>query len=175
MLAIVEEHDILPEQVAQILVYTGGTQHRMLRHSRPQTELEAKFSMEFAMASALIARCVAPSQLTEQFIQRNDVQAQFEKISITTTEDQMEGGADGSFAPFDIVEVITTSGNKLTHPPVTHARGNWRRCLTDDELRAKFDACVAPTLGGETAARLWGQARNPAALHSVADLSFYNL
>ena len=45
--------------VSEVSVRTGTTQMLMLRNSNPQTGLEAKFSMEFAMAAALVAGRVA--------------------------------------------------------------------------------------------------------------------
>ena len=42
----------------------------MLRNSRPKTGLEAKFSMQFAMAAALVARRVGLSELTDGFALR---------------------------------------------------------------------------------------------------------
>src|SRR5579871_6905597 len=55
MLDLVRAHKHPPAAVREIAVTTGKTQATMLRNHRPQTGLEAKFSMEFAMASALTA------------------------------------------------------------------------------------------------------------------------
>lgn len=168
MLALVEVHHLHQAQVAQVRVETGGTQHRMLRNARPQTGLEAKFSMEFAMAAALVAGRVGLDQLSDAFVRRDDVQAQFGKVAVATTEDRMEG--DETFAPFDRVEVQLTSGEVLAHPPITHARGNWKLRLTDAELREKFAACVTPAVGRQAVDRLWAQLRDLPQLPSLRDL-----
>jgi 2-methylcitrate dehydratase PrpD len=66
MLGLVSQHKLEPDDVREIRVHTGVTQKLMLRNSNPQTGLEAKFSMEFAMASALIAGRVSLSELTDE-------------------------------------------------------------------------------------------------------------
>src|SRR5258705_7223909 len=80
MLGLVSQHKLKPDDVREIRVYTGVTQKLMLRNSNPQTGLEAKFSMEFAMASALIAGRVSLSELTDEFVSRPEVGATFAKV-----------------------------------------------------------------------------------------------
>ena len=87
-LGLVARHDLAPDAVERIHVSTGETQLRMLRNASPQTGLEAKFSMQFAMAAALVARKVGLSELTDGFVRRPDVQAIFPLVSFTTTEAQ---------------------------------------------------------------------------------------
>src|SRR5215472_4139304 len=57
-LGLVERHNLSPDKVERIHVSTGKTQLVMLRNARPQTGLEAKFSMQFAMAAALVVNKV---------------------------------------------------------------------------------------------------------------------
>ena len=52
-LDLVARYDLSPDEVERIHVSTGRTQLLMLRNGKPQTGLEAKFSMQFAMAAAL--------------------------------------------------------------------------------------------------------------------------
>jgi len=138
-LDLVERHNLTPEQVAKILVSTGQTQLLMLRNSRPRTGLEAKFSMQFAMASALVARKVGLSELADEFVLRPDVQAIFPRVSFETTTDTMEGSA---FAPADAVEITTTAGETLKSGPVQYAKGSHQRPLSRDELWVKFADCL---------------------------------
>ena len=69
-LDLVERYDLTPGKVERIHVSTGKTQMLMLRNSAPQTGLEAKFSMQFAMAAALVARHVGLRELTDDFVCR---------------------------------------------------------------------------------------------------------
>lgn len=138
-LDLVERYDLSPKQVERIHVSTGKTQLLMLRNSRPQTGLEAKFSMQFAMAAALIARKVGLSELTDEFVLRPEVQAVFPRVSFATATDAMEASA---FAPADAVEITTNTGETLKSGPVEYAKGSHQRPLSRDELWVKFADCL---------------------------------
>ncbi len=138
-LGLLERHDLSAEAVARIQVSMGEMQARMLRNSRPQTGLEAKFSIQFAMAAALVARRVGLAELTDDFVRRPDVQAIFQRVSISTTSEIANGG---NFAPFDTVEIITAGGQRFASGPVAHARGSPQNPLSPTELFAKFCDCL---------------------------------
>jgi 2-methylcitrate dehydratase PrpD len=138
-LGLVERYDLTPDKVERIHVSTGKTQLVMLRNARPQTGLEAKFSMQFAMAAALVARKVGLGELTDAFVRRPDVQAIFPSVSFTTTDATMPGSA---FAPADSVAITTTSGETLQSGPVEYAKGSHQHPLSRDELWAKFADCL---------------------------------
>ncbi len=138
-LGLVERHNISADDVDRIHVSTGKTQLLMLRNSRPQTGLEAKFSMQFAIAAALVARKVGLSELTDGFVRRSDVQSIFPRVSFTTTDATMEGSA---FAPADSVEITTKAGETLKSSSVEYAKGSHQRPLSRGELFDKFADCL---------------------------------
>ncbi|MGH7005372.1 MAG: MmgE/PrpD family protein, partial [Alphaproteobacteria bacterium] len=147
MIDLAEQNNIAPEDIGTIHVHTGVTQRLMLRNTRPQTGLAAKFSMEFAMASASIARRVGLRELTDEFVTRPDIQAMLEKVEVTVNEDKAV--ADLPNAPFDLVWVTLRDGTILRHEPVEHARGSWQRQLDRSEIAAKFSECAAILLPEE--------------------------
>lgn len=153
MLALAEEHDLAPDDIATIHVHTGITQRLMLRNTRPQTGLEAKFSMEFAMAAAVVARGVGLRQLTDDFVSRPDVQAMLARVDVTVNEEK--AGADLPVAPHDLVWVTRKNGIVHRHPPVEHARGSWQLQLDRAELEAKFLDCASILLHEERAKLLF--------------------
>src|SRR5690606_17263192 len=132
---------------------TGVTQQTMLRNSRPKTGLAAKFSMEFAMASAVIARKVGLSELTDEFVSRRDVQSMLERVEVTVSDEK--AGADLPFAPFDLVSVTLKNGVTHRHAPVEHAKGSWQLQLGRDELKEKFTECAQLRVPREEADRLF--------------------
>jgi 2-methylcitrate dehydratase PrpD len=138
-LDLVARYDLSPDKVDRIHVSTGKTQMLMLRNSRPQTGLEAKFSMQFAMAAALCARNVGLRELTDDFVRRPEVQAIFPRVSLEGTTATKAGS---NFAPADAVEITTTSGETLRSGPVEYAKGSYERPLSRDELWAKFADCL---------------------------------
>jgi 2-methylcitrate dehydratase PrpD len=154
--------------VREIRVHTGITQRLMLRNSNPQTGLEAKFSMEFAMASALIAGRVSLSELTDEFVSRPEVGATFAKVHCTTTDEIMSG--DQPFAPADQVSVVLASGQVLEHAPVVHAKGSWQQPLSREELNDKFMDCATRVFNRAQAADLFEQLWNLEKLGSIRSL-----
>lgn len=152
MLDIVEAHDLKPADVRAIRVGAGVPELLMLRNHEPRTGLEAKFSMEFAMASALVARRVGIAELSDAFVRRADVIEAMRKVACTAIHDGIAGMPD---SPPDTVEVELVSGEVLPHDPVQFARGSWQNPLGRDGLRAKFLDCVAGRLPADRAERLF--------------------
>ena len=144
MLDLVKQHQLTPEAVREIAVTTGKTQAAMLRNHRPQTGLEAKFSMEFAMATALTAGRAGLGELSDGFVRRPDVQTAMGKVSIATVD--TVAADDPVFAEFDRVQVRLTDGREILSPEMRFARGHWALPLSAEELWTKFRDCTATTL-----------------------------
>lgn len=155
MLDLVRAHDLKPANVEEIRVGIGKLQRLMLRNSNPRTGLEAKFSMEFAMAAALVAGRVGLSELTDGFVSRPDVRQTLAKVRCTATDEILPG--DQPFAPADHLSVRLTSGEEIAHEPVSHARGSWQKPLDRKELAAKFLDCATRRLDKTQAIALFDQ------------------
>ena len=79
-LDLLREQKVGADNVRSITVSTSRRNATILRNSRPQTGLEAKFSMQFAMASSIVANRVGLRELTDDFVRRKDVQALIPKV-----------------------------------------------------------------------------------------------
>ncbi len=165
MLDLVRGHDLQPADVAAIEVTIGRTQTAMLRNHRPQTGLEAKFSMEFAMASALTARRAGLAELTDDFVRRPEIQEAMAKVAISATDTVAED--DPAFAAFDRIALTLRDGKRLASPELRKARGHWALPLSRDELWAKFRECTAAALPAAASAALFEGLQG---LDQVADL-----
>jgi 2-methylcitrate dehydratase PrpD len=97
--------------------------------------------MQFAMASAIAARRVGLTELTDEFVQRKEVQALFPKVEVVPDdrEDPQRLGA----APYDTVVIDTNDGRRLESARVTLERGSPELPLSPEELWVKFEACFA--------------------------------
>jgi len=169
-LGLVERHDLRPAGVDRIHVTTGDIQLRMLRNSAPQTGLEAKFSMQFAMASALVARRVGLAELTDGFVRRPDVQDVFSRVSCTTTEKVRKGS---NFAPSDSVEITTKDGRTLKSGPVEFAKGSHQIPLSQNELFDKFAVCLGDGFGDAKRSGLFQTLMSFDRLNGPADLAIW--
>jgi 2-methylcitrate dehydratase PrpD len=173
MLELAAAEAIMPGDVEEIHVQTGDTQMLMLRNHAPRTGLEAKFSMQFAMASALISRRVGLDELTDAFVQREDVRRLMTRVRCTTTTQRVQGW-DQPFAPADQVSVVLKSGRELRSQAVERPKGSWQRRMTRDELHDKFIDCALRSLGKASAQRLFDQLWSLDDLPSVRNLQMFS-
>lgn len=146
VLDLVTRHDLRPEDVAAVEASIGETQASMLRNRTPTTGLEAKFSLEFAVASAVVARSVGLGELTDGFVGRPEVRALFPKVSVTTRDTRCP--IDPTFAETDRVILRTTKGEVLDSGEIRFPRGNAHNPMAEPELHAKFTDCTRGWNGG---------------------------
>lgn len=152
MLDLAVEHDLEADAIESIDVRIGDAQAIMLRNHDPMTALEAKFSIEFALAAAVIARRIGLKELDDSFVTRDDVKKVMRRVRVTTTTEKM---ADMPFAPDDRVGVALRDGRVLVHEPVARPKGSWQKPLSENELRDKFMDCAGIALATEHAAALF--------------------
>jgi 2-methylcitrate dehydratase PrpD len=141
VLDLLRQQPVPGEDVKSITVSTSRRNATILRNARPQTGLEAKFSMQFAMASSIVAGRVGLGELTDSFVQRQDVQALLGKVTIAA-DDRPNPNRSGA-APYDLVVIETNSGRRLESARITDERGSPQLPLSPDELWAKFETCLA--------------------------------
>jgi 2-methylcitrate dehydratase PrpD len=141
MLDLLRAEKIAPQDVESVSVSTSRRYATILRNARPQTGLEAKFSMQFAMASALVAGRAGLAELTDGFVQRPDIQGLMARVSVEPVE--AEHPTRPGSAPWDQVTVATRDGRRLDSARVSDERGSPQLPLSTDELWAKFQGCLA--------------------------------
>jgi 2-methylcitrate dehydratase PrpD len=167
MLDLVQERDLAPDAVDEVHVRIGSTQSVMLRNHDPKTALEAKFSLEFAMAAAMVARRVGLAELDDAFVRRADVIENMRKVKFTTTDETLP---DMPFAPEDKLSIVLKSGETIAHAPVARPKGSWQKPLSEDELRDKFIDCAKTGLGAQGADVAFEQMNAIERLASLRDL-----
>jgi len=141
------------DAVEALEISMGRAQAGMLRNHAPRTALDAKFSAEFAVASAIVAQRVGLAELNDAFVSNASVQSIFPKVRVESiTEFDPE---DPLFSPFDEVRITLRDGTVLASGPVRRARGHAQNPISLDELHAKFDDCVAGALAPDARNRLF--------------------
>ena len=140
LLDLVANSPIQEGDVKKISVSISDNASQVLRNKQPDTGLAAKFSIQFAMASGIIAKRVGLRELTDGFVQRPDVQALMRRVEVATTTEydpEMPGAA-----PYDMVTVELIDGRTISGEPVARATGHPTRPLTDAQLYEKFADCL---------------------------------
>lgn len=129
----------------------GGT--RPLRDALPSTGLEAKFSLEYTLARALVSGDVLLADFTDDAIAAPGLPELMGRITLSERAPSSEPG-------HTIVHLRTTDGRALSRT-IHHSRGDSRNPLSHAELAGKFRQCV----GGDLAATAqWFDA-----LHALPD------
>jgi 2-methylcitrate dehydratase PrpD len=140
VLELAREHRVRSEDVEEVRARIGVAQASMLRNHQPVTGLEAKFSLEFAVASALVAGKVGLSELTDEFVGRRAVREVFPKVKIATDDSQCP--IEPIFAENDRVQIVLRDGRTLDSGDIRFARGNAMAPLAAADLRTKFVDCA---------------------------------
>ena len=140
-LRLVAAHDIKAAEVARVEV--GGNQsniNTLFRH-RPRTGLEAKFSMEYAVAILLLERKAGLGQFTDATVQRADVQDLVGRVRFYADPEFDTLGRNGTFQAVleeaAILKVHMKDGRVLstrTEP----AKGSPKNPMTYEEVADKF-------------------------------------
>jgi 2-methylcitrate dehydratase PrpD len=140
ILDLLKKRPLKPEEIAGITAEISDTRAMILRNHQPQTGLEGKFSMEFAMAASVIANRATLTEYTDDFVRRPDVQELMRKVAVATNQnyDPEVSGA----AVYDQVRIELVSGEMLESAQVRRARGAAELPLSDDELFVKFGTCL---------------------------------
>jgi 2-methylcitrate dehydratase PrpD len=167
MLQLMAETPTAPEQVAGIDVEMSPNQQINLINHDPQTGLQAKFSEEFAMAMAVIAKRATMTEVSDSFVQRPDVRALMKKVRITT----IPGVGDDrpSTPPNDGVTVTLNDGRKLTRR-FDNPRGHPRKPVDGDVMWMKFSDCVIDAMPPAAAREMFDKLQSLDRLPSVRDL-----
>lgn len=141
MLDLIAAHDVMPANVKGVKAWIGVTQASMLRNHSPVTGLEAKFSLEFAVAAALAKRKVGLAELTDSFVAEPLVRELMAKVETCTNDTSCP--IEPVFALHDRVVIELKQGGILDSDEIRFARGNAMLPLQDEELKAKFLDCIA--------------------------------
>ena len=140
ILDLLAKQPLKAADIAKITVSISKTHSLILRNHTPQTGLEAKFSMEFAMAAAVLARRASLAEYTDSFVRRPEVQQLMKQVTIVTNEDYdpVQVGA----SVHDQVTVDLAGGQQLQSEQVRRSRGHAERPLSEADLFEKFRTCL---------------------------------
>lgn len=153
--------------VAAVDVHIGARQAAMAPHVLPATDLQARYSVPFAVASGLLARAAGFAQLDPAFFGSDDVRR---LVGLTRVHLIDEASTDDPvFSPTDQVVVTMNDGTRIDSGAIRFARGHASIPLTPQQLRAKFMDCAA-ALGAPAAARLFDRLQGLASLPDVRHL-----
>jgi 2-methylcitrate dehydratase PrpD len=167
-LEVAAKHRIAAGDIEGIEVMLGKIQAATLKNHRPATGLDALFSVEFAVAAAVIAGNVGLREVSDEFVARADVQNLLKRVTVVANEDY--DPAWPAMARYDQVRMRLKGGTTLTSEPVYRALGDAQRPLAPADLRAKFLDCFAAGKCGADGAHVLQQLQRIETLPSCREL-----
>lgn len=151
MLALARAHAIDPAGVESVRCCVPARVTKILFHTAPKTGLEAKFSMQFFMAAALVDRSLGLAQFVDAKLHDPAIRALMPRVRMSAHA-TVDGGDPPHDHP-DTVEVTLRDGRTL-HRSVALAQGHADHPLSRDELREKFMDCAQRAMSRDDAAWL---------------------
>lgn len=137
LLQLREEHGLEAEQVSQVLVRAPASHLRNLRYEDPKTPNEAKLSLEYNLAAALLQGHVGLADFTPEAIERPEVRALYSKIAKEPVE-KLESA-------FPTEVSIRTQSRETFSTQIAMPLGSRQAPLSRSQLLEKFDDCVVRT------------------------------
>ncbi|MCY1263864.1 MmgE/PrpD family protein [compost metagenome] len=133
---------IEPSAVRAIHAHVSPTNRKVLKYARPMTPLEAKFSMQFACASALVFGEVSLRRLNDDALSHPEITRLMPLVQVHDVV--RECPLEPSFAFADRVIVELADGTQLDSGDIRFARGHAQLPLHRDDIEVKVLQCVAP-------------------------------
>jgi 2-methylcitrate dehydratase PrpD len=124
-----DEHDLRPEQISRVSLRVNPLVIKLTGKTTPQTGLEAKFSIFYISAAALIDGVAGPNQFTDAAVRDPQAIALRDRVEATVDENVSEEEA--------FVSVLLDDGTVL-EKHIEHAIGSIERPLTKEHLERKF-------------------------------------
>ena len=137
-----------PADVEQVTVSVPRFHLGNLMYDDPRTDLQARFSLEFALALLIVSGECRLSDFAEETVMREDIRALYPRIRKVPRD-----GPASDIAHH--VDVELAGGEKL-QASVTHAIGSRAAPFSWDQQWAKLEACVADLLAPEVLDELKG-------------------
>jgi len=165
LIAMKRREQITADQVRAIDVEVDSMTPRLLIHPDPVTGLEAKFSMPFCAAAAIVYDRIGIDTFDVDHIRNPTVQALMKHVSLRANEEFDKG------APLARARVsVYLRDERVVSLAVDGARGYPGR-LTNEELATKFAGCATRTLSESAANAAWAALISLNAITDVRELT----
>lgn len=146
-LVLAQRHALQPEDIRSVQVHTFGPALDIACHADPATEHEARFSMRYLVATALVHGSVRLGAYTPQRLNDPRTRALMQRIG-TAVDADLDAAFPGHRSAR--VEIETTAGERHAFLQVDR-KGDPELPLTDADLDGKLLELAAPVLGDAAA------------------------
>ncbi len=149
MIATANEHGLSAEKIARIEAGVSEVVTSTLNHPDPKTGLEAKFSVAFPLAHALVERRLSLNDFTDERVNDSRIRELMKKIVVRNDPKLLENGGNEVTAKLTI---RLTDGQTIERIAALE-RGQAQKWISIGELEEKFRECAARVLSRDRAKR----------------------
>ncbi len=169
VLYLMKEHDIKAEDVDEVEIRTGPVIQSVAFHSRPQTALEGKFSMNYCIARALLDGEVGLGDFTDERVRQPEVQHLIPKVQYV---DSPELASDLSAVLGSEVVIKLRDGRTFSRTQKS-PKGSASNPMSWDDVCSKYWDCaslVLPTQDVKTCMELVSHLESLSDINSLMDI-----
>lgn len=138
LLDLKHEHGLLAGDIAWIETKVGISAARNLTYPDPADEMQARFSMQYCLATAFLKGSLSLSDFTRHAIERPEVREFMPRIEMQPYSAEEERGVER----LPHIVTVTTRGGRIYRKSWLHAKGSLEAPLSDHERKVKFIDCL---------------------------------
>jgi 2-methylcitrate dehydratase PrpD len=139
-LALVQQHQLSAADVVAVECRVGRSTIEVLIHTRPQTGLEGKFSMQYCIAAALLDKRIGLLSFSDEKVRRPAAQQLFEQVTMRLHPEVQHNGTSGEELPVTVT--VTLRDGRTLSAQTQHPKGHPANPLTATALQDKFEDCA---------------------------------
>ncbi|MFC1914296.1 MmgE/PrpD family protein [Chloroflexota bacterium] len=143
ILSLIKEYQIKADQVSKIVCKTTPAVKDVLIHPRPKSGQEAKFSMQYCMAVALLDGKIGLEQFVDERVNKPDVQSIISKVYYDH-DGQPASINEARMVPEEVL-VRLQDGTEYRQA-ITTAKGEPDNPMKEEEITAKYRDCASQVL-----------------------------
>ena len=139
MMRLIKQHSITAAQVERVEVGTNSYMPTALIHHQPKTGLEAKFSMEFCMATLLLYGVGGLRQFLDEVVNRPEVQEMVKRVRFHVHPEAERAGYNKMTT---IIDIHLKDGRTISGR-ADFGKGSPANPMSYEEVADKFRDCAA--------------------------------
>ena len=128
------------DDVVAVECLVGRPTTEVLIHSRPQTGLEGKFSMQYCLAAALLDKRIGLLSFSDEKVRRPAAQQLSEQVTMTLHPEVHHTGSSGEELP--VMLAVRLTDGRTVSTAVQHPKGHPANPLSTIALQDKFEDCA---------------------------------
>jgi 2-methylcitrate dehydratase PrpD len=166
LLELVIQNDVKPEDVERVDVGVNSNVPNALIHTRPNTALEAKFSLQFQMSIGVLDRAAGLAQFTDEKVREPRTRAMLEKVFVYVDPEIEALG----FNEMRMKVAITLKDGRRLEGRADMAKGHPKKPMSRDDVHVKFMDCASLVMDASKAEQLFQRLESIESVAAVSEL-----